>query len=69
MPFFTEGNVLSWATFFPLIGAAAIVVLLAVRFLAKLPKRFVDDASRWIALVTSGLSFLAAIAAWQMFDG
>ncbi len=32
MPFFTEGNVLSWATFFPLIGAAAIVVLLAVKF-------------------------------------
>jgi NADH-quinone oxidoreductase subunit M len=69
MPFFTEGNVLSWATFLPLIGAGAIVVLLAVRFLANLPKRLVDQASRWIALVTSGLSFLASIAAWQMFDG
>jgi NADH-quinone oxidoreductase subunit M len=68
MPFFTEGNVLSWATFFPLIGAAAIVVLLAVKFLARLSKRAVDQASRWIALVTSGLSFLAAVAAWQLFD-
>ncbi|HEX9049617.1 MAG TPA: NADH-quinone oxidoreductase subunit M [Anaeromyxobacter sp.] len=69
MPFFTEGNVLSWATFFPLIGAVAIVVLLAVKFLAKLSKRVVDDASRWIALVTSFLSLLAAVAAWQMFKG
>ena len=68
MFFFTEGNVLSWATFFPLIGAAAIVALLAVKFLANLPKRTVDDAARWIALVTSGLSFAAAVAAWQMFD-
>jgi NADH-quinone oxidoreductase subunit M len=68
MFFFTEGNVLSWATFFPLIGAAAIIALLAVKFLANLPKRTVDDAARWIALVTSGLSFAAAIAAWQMFD-
>jgi NADH-quinone oxidoreductase subunit M len=68
MFFFTEGNVLSWATFFPLIGAAAIVALLAVKFLANLPKRTVDDAARWIALVTSGLSLVAAVAAWQMFD-
>src|SRR5512138_1987160 len=66
---FTEGNVLSWATFFPLVGAAAIVVLVAVKYLANLPKRAVDQASRWVALVTSGLSLVAAIAAWQMFDG
>ena len=66
---FTEGNVLSWATFFPLIGAAAIVVLLGVKFLAKLPKKTVDQGARIIALLTSGLSFAAAIAAWRMFDG
>jgi NADH-quinone oxidoreductase subunit M len=66
---FTEGNVLSWATFFPLIGATAIVVLLGLKFFANLPKKAVDDAARWIALVTSGLSFVAAIAAWRMFDG
>jgi NADH-quinone oxidoreductase subunit M len=69
MFFFTEGNVLSWATFFPLVGAGIITVLLAVKYFAKLSKKTVDEASRWIALVTSGLSFLAAIAAWKMFDG
>ena len=68
MFFFNEGNVLSWATFFPLIGAAAIVVLVAVKFLANLPKRVVDDGARWIALVTSGLSFVAAMVAWKLFD-
>ena len=66
---FTEGNVLSWATFFPLIGAASIVVLLAVKYLARLPKKTVDQGARIIALLTSGLSFAAAIAAWRMFDG
>jgi NADH-quinone oxidoreductase subunit M len=66
---FTEGNVLSWATFFPLIGAAAIVALVAVRYLANLPKKTVDQGARVIALLTSGLSFAAAIAAWRMFDG
>src|SRR5512142_1819525 len=51
---FTAGNVLSWATFFPLIGAAAIVVLVVAKFLAKLPKKTVDDA---------------ALVAWRLFDG
>ncbi|HSD18665.1 MAG TPA: NADH-quinone oxidoreductase subunit M [Anaeromyxobacter sp.] len=68
MFFLNQGNVLSWATFFPLIGAAAIVVLLAVRYVANLPKKLVDDAARLIALLTSGLSFVAAVAAWRMYD-
>ncbi len=58
---FTEGNVLSWATFFPLLGAALIVVLLGVKYFANLPKKLTDDVARAIALVASGLSFAAAI--------
>jgi NADH-quinone oxidoreductase subunit M len=65
---FTPGNVLSWATFFPLMGAAAIVLLLGVKYFAGLSKKAVDDAARVIALATSGLSFVAAIAAWKMYD-
>ncbi len=65
---FTTGNVLSWATFFPLLGAATIVLLVAVRFFANLPKKLVDDGSRWIALVTSGLSLVAAVYAWSFYD-
>jgi NADH-quinone oxidoreductase subunit M len=66
--FFTEGNVLTWATFFPLAGAGLIVLLMMARAFAGLDKKPVDEASRWIALVTSLLSFAAAIAAWVMYD-
>ncbi len=66
--FFTQGNVLSWATFFPLLGGAIIVVLLALRYLAGISKHAIDQASRAVALVFSGLSLLAAIAAWVMYD-
>ena len=65
---FGPSNVLAWATFWPAIGAALIVALVAVRFAANFPKRTVDQASRAIALVTSGLSLVAAIYAWSMFD-
>ncbi len=66
--FFSEGNVLSWATFFPLIGTGLIGLMLALRAVVSIPKKVADDAARWIALVTSALSFLAAIGAWMMFD-
>jgi NADH-quinone oxidoreductase subunit M len=65
---FTPGNVLSWATFFPAIGCGLIVLLLGAKYFLKLEKRLVDDAARWIALVASGLSLAAAVAAWQLYD-
>jgi NADH-quinone oxidoreductase subunit M len=65
---FGPQNVLAWATFVPAIGAALIVALVAVRFAANLPKRTVDQAARAIALVTSGLSLVAAIYAWSFYD-
>jgi len=66
--FFSSGNVLSWATFLPLIGTVLIGVLLALRAVVSIPKKTADEASRWIALVTSGLSLLASIGAWVMYD-
>ncbi len=68
MYLFTDGNVLSLATFFPLIGAAVIVLLMIGRATLGLGKGLVDQASRWIALVTSALSMAAGIAAWSMYD-
>jgi NADH-quinone oxidoreductase subunit M len=67
MPFFTEGNVLTWATFFPLVGAAIVLLMMIARAFFKLDRKLVDDASRWTALVFSALSMLAAIAAWFMY--
>ncbi|HET9554581.1 MAG TPA: NADH-quinone oxidoreductase subunit M [Anaeromyxobacteraceae bacterium] len=68
MFFFTEGNVLSWATFFPLVGAGIIVLMMIARAFAGLDKKLVDEASRWTALVFSGLSLAAAVAAWMLYD-
>jgi NADH-quinone oxidoreductase subunit M len=68
MSFFTPGNVLSWATFFPALGAGLIGLMLCLRAVVSIPKKAADEAARWIAMVTSALSFLAAIAAWRMYD-
>jgi len=65
---FTEGNVLSWATFFPLVGAVLIVFMMMARAFFGLDKRLVDEASRWTAMVFSFLSFVAAVFAWRMYD-
>jgi NADH-quinone oxidoreductase subunit M len=66
--FFGEQNVLGWATFLPLLGAGLIVLLTVARHLGRLPKRFLDQASRVVALVASGLSLLAAIVAWKLYE-
>ena len=58
-------HVLSWATFLPLAGAILIVVLVGLRFVLGFSKKTMDDAARAITLVASGLSFVAAIAAWR----
>src|SRR5512142_3305166 len=65
---FSPGTVLSWATFAPLAGAAVIVLLVVLRFMFNLPKRVADDGARLLALLTSGISLAAAIAAWRMYD-
>jgi NADH-quinone oxidoreductase subunit M len=66
--FFGPSNVLSWATFAPLAGAALIVVLAAVRYSINSPQKSLDQAARAVALVASGISLLAAIAAWAWYD-
>jgi NADH-quinone oxidoreductase subunit M len=64
---FSQGNVLSWATFAPLAGAAVIIVLVALRFAAGFSKKVLDDLARAVALAASGLSLVAAICAWYFF--
>jgi len=61
-------NVLVWATFLPVIGAIVILALMAARHFLDLPKRFVDQSSRWVALVASFLMLVASILAWHWFD-
>ncbi len=63
-----SGNVLTWATFVPLLGAAVIVVLVSLRSLLRLPARFTDEASRLVALAASGVSLVAAVTAWRLYQ-
>ncbi|OFX18887.1 MAG: oxidoreductase [Anaeromyxobacter sp. RBG_16_69_14] len=65
---FGPNNVLAWATFLPLGGAILIVLLTALRYVSGLSKHALDQASRAIALCTSGLSLVAAIYAWSFYD-
>lgn len=65
---FSQGTVLTWATFAPLLGAVVIVALLVLRPLLGLTRRALDDASRLVALVASGASLACALAAWRLFD-
>jgi NADH-quinone oxidoreductase subunit M len=65
---FGPENILSWATFAPLAGAVVIVVLTALRYALQMEKRTLDQASRAVALFTSGLSLVAAVLAWMWYD-
>ena len=52
MPFLDAGNVLTWATFAPLLGTGVILVLVVARHTFSLPARLVDEGSRAVALLT-----------------
>ena len=64
----SQQNILSWATFFPLLGVGLIVLLAAIRGLAGLPKSALDQASRIIAMIASGASMACALLAWHWYD-
>jgi NADH-quinone oxidoreductase subunit M len=64
----SQQNVLSWATFFPLIGMAVILLFTAARFFLGMSRHMLDQLSRVVGLVASGLSFGCAILAWVWFD-
>jgi NADH-quinone oxidoreductase subunit M len=61
-------HILSWATFFPVLGAVLIVLLVALRYGLGLSRQAVDQYSRAVALVASGLSLAAAVAAWYAYQ-
>jgi len=61
-------NVLVWATFFPLIGAGLILVLIALGYALRLPKSVLDQSARWVTLAASALMLVASVLAWHWFD-
>ena len=64
----SQQNVLSWATFFPLIGLAVILLFAAARYFLGMSRHALDQLARITGLVASGLSFGCSILAWVWFD-
>ncbi|HEX7598915.1 MAG TPA: NADH-quinone oxidoreductase subunit M [Polyangia bacterium] len=64
----SQNNVLSWATFLPLLGLGLILLLTVVRQLAGLSKQTLDQGARVIAMLTSGGSLVCAALAWYWYD-
>jgi len=64
----SQQNVLSWATFFPLIGLAVILLFTIARFFLGLSRHTLDQIARITGLSASGLSFGCSILAWVWFD-
>jgi len=69
MEYQTTSTLLSWMTFLPLLGAAAIVLLLALRPVLKLSADLVDQASRAIGLAATLIVLALAYVLWQGFNG
>ncbi len=65
----TTSHLLTWMTFTPLLGVAAIFGLLALRFFAGLGEGLVKQGSRAIALAASAVNLGLGIWLWAKFDG
>jgi NADH-quinone oxidoreductase subunit M len=64
----SQQNVLSWATFFPLVGLVVILLFTAARFFLGMSRHTLDQLSRITGLAASGLSFACSVLAWLWFD-
>ncbi|MBI2889424.1 MAG: NADH-quinone oxidoreductase subunit M [Nitrospirae bacterium] len=65
----TQTTLLTWMTFTPLIGVAAIGLLLMARPLLGLSQRAVDHGARLLALLTTLPSLALSYVMWRDFDG
>ena len=68
MNLLTTSWLLSWITFLPLLGAALILPVLALRSAGALSRQSADQACRVITLLASGLTLVLALALWRAYD-
>ena len=64
-----QTHLLSCMIFAPLVGATAILLVLALRRLLQLSQAAVDGASRAVALVASAIPLALCALLWSRFDG
>ncbi len=63
-----SATILSWMTFLPLIGAALILPVLALRGAGAISKELSDQICRVLALVASGLVLVLGFVLWRAYD-
>ncbi len=68
MNLMTQSTLLTWTVFTPALGLAAILVLLALRPVLRLPQAAIDQASRAIGLLTTLVATVLGFALWAGFD-
>jgi len=68
LPLVTQSTLLSWTVFTPALGLAAILALLALRPILKLPQAAVDQASRAIGMLATAVATVLGLALWAGFD-
>src|SRR5471030_2782953 len=64
----TTSTLLTWMTFLPLGGAAAILPVLLARGAGLITKPLGDQISRLITLVASGLVLVLGFVLWRAYD-
>ncbi len=68
MEYQTNSFLLSWIVFTPVIGAVAIVFMIAVSNIFKLDKKLFDNIDRVIALLCTIMVFILSLIVWKSFD-
>ena len=63
-----NSTILTWMTFAPLIGAALILPILALRASGVFGKKEADQASRIVALAASAIVLVLAFVLWKKYD-
>lgn len=64
----TTSTILSWMVFVPIIGTVCILAAISIRYLFRFDKKFVDNASRLISLISTFIVFLLSLKIWALFE-
>ena len=69
MSYVTTSTLLTWVIFTPAIGIGAVLLLLALRPLLRLPQSAIDQSSRVIGFLATTAASVLAVVLWRDFDG
>ncbi len=69
MDYQTTSHLLTWMIFTPTLGLGLILVLVAARYLLGIDRGVIDNLSRLVGVVATGLVAVMAVRLWTAYDG